>query len=87
MGWFRKIFGRERDGASPPRPPVADPKESTEFVCSRCGKTSGTSGTAGKTVVGNTNRFLDLVGQCQACRLLICGACAVKEQAGGLTRF
>jgi hypothetical protein len=34
-----------------------------------------------------TTRFLDLVGQCQKCWLLICGACAVKEESGNMTQF
>ena len=58
-----------------------------ELRCTKCGKLSGTSGKPGQTVVGSTAHFMDLVGQCQKCRLLICGACAVKEESGGLTQF
>jgi hypothetical protein len=87
MGWLARFFGSNVRVGSTRHVDRAPSSASTALRCSKCGKTSGRSGTPGKIVVGSTAGFLDLVGQCQACRRLVCGACAVKHVEGGITRF
>jgi len=68
--------------------PQKEEQEMTDLHCSKCGKRDGgSSGEAGKIAVGSIESFMNMVGQCQECGLLVCGACAVKEESRGMTRF
>jgi len=99
MGWLKKLIGRNPTGsqrlslvkdeilrgtqASASNHAPRERSTAAKLRCSRCGKASS----GNQIVFGSTSRFLDLVGQCQKCRLLICGGCAVKEEFGKLTQF
>jgi hypothetical protein len=78
----RAAQGLVRENRTLPERPA-----SAESQCSKCGKASAVSGKSEQITFGYTSRFLDLVGQCQECRLLICGACAVKEESDKVIQF
>lgn len=59
-----------------------------QLTCAKCGKKSGPSGRAGAIVLGSPESFMSLVDKCQSCGLLVCGACAAREESGlGITNF